>query len=172
MPDSDLPCAMEGCTSPGRYQAKKSPKNINEIILLCLEHIRLHNRNWNYFQDMNEKEIAAYQARQVYSDQPTWRFGAGNLHKNIEIHQKVKEYLGIKPARAAKPNIDKSLSIDERNALKELGLIYPVQKRDVKKAYRNLVKIYHPDHNTNDATKFMAIKTAYDILMNSQMIAE
>jgi hypothetical protein len=166
------PCEVEGCINPGRYQSKKSPKNLNENINLCLEHIRLHNRNWNYFQDMTEAEIVNFQAKQVYFDQPTWRFGAQDPRKDFHINQKVKEYLGIKTTRPYKNNFQNKLTAQEKEALKHLGLAYPVQKKDNKKAYRDLVKLHHPDKNPSDVTKFMVIKSAYDALMASSNIAE
>jgi len=41
-------------------------------------------------------------------------------------------------------------------------------RNEIKKAYKKLILIYHPDknHNVNSSNKFMEIKMAYDILMD------
>jgi DnaJ-related protein SCJ1 len=52
-----------------------------------------------------------------------------------------------------------------------LGLSKSATDRDIKKAYRNLSKKYHPDKNPNDESahaKFVAIAEAYDALSNEE----
>ena len=48
-----------------------------------------------------------------------------------------------------------------------LGVGKSATPEEIKKAYRNLARKYHPDHNPNDSgaeEKFKEVKTAYDIL--------
>lgn len=51
-----------------------------------------------------------------------------------------------------------------------LGLPSTASKDEVKKAYRKLVLIWHPDKNSSPgaATKFMQITEAYDVLMGER----
>lgn len=49
-----------------------------------------------------------------------------------------------------------------------LGLKYNASKEDVKKAYRKLAHIYHPDKSTGDPKEFMEISEAYRIIMKEE----
>lgn len=51
-----------------------------------------------------------------------------------------------------------------------LGLLRDALDRDIKKAYRNLLKKYHPDKNKDeqDAHRFVEINEAYDVLSNEE----
>jgi len=46
-----------------------------------------------------------------------------------------------------------------------LGIPQTAKKEDIKRAYRRLSMIYHPDKPTGNADKFLKIKTAYEALM-------
>lgn len=46
-----------------------------------------------------------------------------------------------------------------------LGLSSQATEQEIKKKYRKLVFLYHPDKNNGDNSKFIAITEAYDILM-------
>ncbi|KAF2195531.1 DnaJ protein-like protein [Zopfia rhizophila CBS 207.26] len=54
---------------------------------------------------------------------------------------------------------------------KLLGISKDASEREIKKAYRNLSKKYHPDKNPGDDTahdKFVAVAEAYDILIDEE----
>ena len=55
-----------------------------------------------------------------------------------------------------------------------LGLSENASEEDVRKAYRNLVKRYHPDVNSsNDANaRFILIQQAYEVLVNREKRAK
>lgn len=57
-----------------------------------------------------------------------------------------------------------------RNHYETLGVAPSAREDDIKKAYRNLAKKYHPDKNKNDPKaqeKFIAISNAYDVLSDA-----
>lgn len=51
---------------------------------------------------------------------------------------------------------------------KLLGLTSGASLQEIKKQYRKLVFIYHPDKNNGDESKFLIIKDAYDILTHKK----
>jgi molecular chaperone DnaJ len=58
-----------------------------------------------------------------------------------------------------------------KNFYKILGIDKKTSNADIKKAYRKLAKIYHPDKNPDDAkaeAKFKEISEAYEILSDSE----
>ena len=55
-----------------------------------------------------------------------------------------------------------------QNYYQILGLKFPATIKDVKKAFRKLALKYHPDKNKNDATEFIKISEAYNVLNNQE----
>ena len=41
----------------GSYKAPLEKDNSKKFRLLCLKHIKIFNKNWNYFENMNDQEI-------------------------------------------------------------------------------------------------------------------
>ena len=41
----------------GIYKAPIEKDNSKKYRLLCLKHIKIFNKNWNYFENMNDQEI-------------------------------------------------------------------------------------------------------------------
>ena len=64
--------------------------------------------------------------------------------------------------------IDEKLTKDEHKSIKILGLSLPIYVKEIKKKYKKLVKIFHPDVNDNSKEaerKFKEINEAYKILL-------
>ena len=64
--------------------------------------------------------------------------------------------------------LDEKMTIDEIKALKELELEIPISLEKVKKNYKKLVKIFHPDVNGNNKKaeeKFKQINESYKLLL-------
>ena len=53
-----------------------------------------------------------------------------------------------------------------------LGVSIDCTLEDIKNAYRQLCKIYHPDRNPDDNNKFIEIKKAYDTLSDEELKKE
>ena len=68
--------------------------------------------------------------------------------------------------------LDESLTIEEAKALKELDLKMPISLEKIKKNYKKLVKIFHPDVNGNNKDaeeKFKQINESYKLLLKKFM---
>ena len=50
-------CDWENCKQIGSYKAPLEKDNSKKYRLLCLEHIKVFNKKWNYFSDMTDQEI-------------------------------------------------------------------------------------------------------------------
>lgn len=60
---------------------------------------------------------------------------------------------------------------NRKDCLELLGLNPSASKEDIKKAYRKLAKLYHPDlneNNKNAKNQFINIQEAYEFLMNKE----
>ena len=50
-------CDWKDCKEVGSYKAPVEKDNSKKYRLLCLEHIKIFNKNWNYFENMNSQEV-------------------------------------------------------------------------------------------------------------------
>ena len=46
-------CDWNNCSKIGEYKAPIEKDNSKDYRLLCLEHVKEFNKNWNYFSGMN-----------------------------------------------------------------------------------------------------------------------
>lgn len=79
----------------------------------------------------------------------------------MEIRKEINYYnmLGLHP------DIDKTH--DDYESIR-VSYLKNINDKDIKKAYRNLSKIHHPDKNSGDETKFKEIVEAYKVLSNEE----
>ena len=56
--ESTRDCERLGCKESGEYIAKSKKGKVNYY---CIEHITLHNKNYNFYSDMSEDEIIDFQ---------------------------------------------------------------------------------------------------------------
>ncbi len=151
-------CAKPGCSQLGEFRAPRGPlAGPNNYDWLCLEHVRLHNESWNYFNGLSPE--AATRVNDPYGvwDRPTWpRHGhAGGPAADpelIDLAHLFADYPGLRRF-AEKPAAAKArqpLSAAERAALRELELDESATAQDIKWRYKALLKRYHPDTNGGD----------------------
>ena len=50
-------CDWENCDQAGGYRAPVERDNSKKYRLLCLEHIKIFNKKWNYFSNMTDQDI-------------------------------------------------------------------------------------------------------------------
>ena len=51
-------CDWAGCVSMGGCKAPKSPDRLREYYNFCTIHAREYNKNWNFFSNMSDEDIA------------------------------------------------------------------------------------------------------------------
>jgi|CXWL01.1.fsa_nt_gi curved DNA-binding protein CbpA len=162
-PEKAQPCYVDGCKEAGIYKAPKSREQLNEYRWFCLEHIKEHNKQWDYFSGMKSEEIEAFIHDSVTGHRPTWSRESRLREHYFTLQDKLYEFLsGSKPV-APKPRIPAKT----RNALAVMELDHPYTLKQLKTRYRTLVKKHHPDANKGDKEseeKFKKITSAYKYL--------
>jgi len=141
-------CDRVGCELPGDRPAPKSP-NSPERWYFCEGHAAEYNKNWNYFEGLNEEQKAAREAEEM----------AGASAYRSSAHY---EWGG--------PG-DGTRSRDEMRALDVLGLDSDADYKAVRTAYRQLAKEHHPDLKQGDKEAeqcFRQIQAAYDVLKRAE----
>ncbi len=156
-------CEMPGCDKPGTHQAPKSRENTREKRWLCVPHVREVNESWNFFAGMSDAEVAQFQRDAHTGHRPTWK-----LKDRQSTTWKVRAEKGTfsgrtndtyaifedGEARTARSDVAgrpvKILGKLQVESLTILGLTAEASLNDVKRAYKDMVKRYHPDVNGGD----------------------
>jgi len=88
-------CEWDKCSKTGMYKAPVEKDNSRKFRLFCLEHIKIFNKSWNYFSDMNENEIEYFIKSDLTWHKPTKSFGSSENFFNILWGNALEDKLNI-----------------------------------------------------------------------------
>ena len=75
-------CDWNNCNEIGEYKAPVEKDNSKKYRLLCLEHVKEFNKNWNYFSGMNDDQVIDFLKSDMVWHKPTQSFSSSdNLFK-------------------------------------------------------------------------------------------
>ena len=170
-------CDSPKCNEKGEYKAPKSRVMLNEYFYFCLDHIKEYNKSWDFYKGMSVEQIENSMRNDTFWDRPSWPLK--NSFKNIfdEFNEYVEDFVKndddkINDTYFKNKLLDESLTIEEAKALKELDLKMPISLEKIKKNYKKLVKIFHPDVNGNNKDaeeRFKQINESYKLLLKKFM---
>jgi hypothetical protein len=168
-PHRDVPdCAWEGCDQPGIYRAPKGHRFEGEFHHFCLEHVRHYNTAFNFFAGMTDADREKHLYESVQTDgRPSWGLGSKPGTYNgprmpkkdpgtnggrrfadpLHIWARYRRH-NAGPTRAAPREV--KLGEPDRRAFEILGFTTSARPDEIKRAYKALVKIHHPDANGGD----------------------
>ena len=78
-------CDWENCNETGVYKAPVEKDNSKKYRLLCLNHIKIFNKNWNYFENMNNDEIEYFLKSDLTWHKSTKSFGSSENFFNQQF---------------------------------------------------------------------------------------
>src|SRR3569623_731588 len=161
-------CAWEGCDQPGIYKAPKGHRFEGEYHHFCLEHVRHYNTAFNFFADMSEKERERHLYQTAETDgRPSWGLGSKPGAYNgprmpkrdpgaqgKRFSDPLHIWARYRRANARGPQAEREIKLGEhdRRAFETLGFKTSAKSDEIKRAYKALVKIHHPDANGGDKT--------------------
>ncbi len=158
-------CDWNNCKNIGEYKAPIERDNSKKYRLLCLKHIKEFNKNWNYFEKMNDAEILEFIKSDMTWHKPTQNFSAQDNFFKILWNNALKEDLN-------KNGIDKNyakiaqlnFSNKDLKAFDILGLDVTINWENIRSKFKKLVKKFHPDMNSGNRKfeeKLKVITLAY-----------
>ncbi|WP_380058380.1 DnaJ domain-containing protein [Falsihalocynthiibacter sp. SS001] len=173
-------CEHAGCEEGGKYRAPRSPDHLDEYYWFCKEHVREFNLKWNYFDNATEEEID----EQVDSDR-VWNRKTKPLGKK-SAEQRAWERLGVDDPHQvlgenATRNPGKSITgtrrlpPTERKAIEILEAKDHWTKAEIRKTYKKLIKILHPDMNGGDRSdeeRLQEVVWAWDQIKDSRVFKD
>ena len=181
-------CEWPDCILAGEHRAPKSRDQIREYRWFCLEHVRIYNRSWNYYEGMSDEQVDKLVRSDTTWNRPTWplgdhrrsaseddqnapfgpdKFGPGYENLSDPFGFFTEETAYRKSAERASKT---TLSAAERKALSLLDLDISVTVTELKARYKLLVKQYHPDVTGGDKKseeRFKQINEAYETIMTN-----
>ncbi|MGF1639576.1 MAG: J domain-containing protein [Rhodospirillales bacterium] len=160
-------CEWSGCTDDGLYPAPWSREHLRRYRWFCLEHVRLYNSAWNYYQGMDDRQVEADLRRDTVWQRPSWPLGS-RVGTGRFAGARISDGFGVFGDDA--PAASRPPATAEQRAMVVLDLTAPLTVAAVKARYKKLVKIHHPDANGGDKAaeeRFKTISDAYRTLMSS-----
>ena len=140
-------CDWENCKKIGSYKAPMERDNSRNFRYLCLEHIKIFNKNWNYFSNMTDEEIEFFIKSDLTWHKPTKSFASSDNFFKILWNNALDDKINVFNNGGFKEFKRSKLSSKDRDALDVLGLKYGVKWEEIQKKFKGLVKKYHPDKN-------------------------
>ncbi len=168
-------CEHPGCEEAGKYRAPKSPDHLDDFFWFCKDHVREYNLKWNFFNGSTEEEFEA----QIDKDR-VWERETKPFRKTTEEqawsrlgiedpHQVLGENATRNPGKSVTGK--RKLPPTERKALDILEAKDYSSKADIRKAYKALIKVLHPDMNGGDRSQeemLQEVVWAWDQLKDSR----
>ena len=151
-------CEHPGCQESAQYRAPKSPDELDEYKWFCKDHVREYNLKWNFFNGATEEEIEEQAQKDRVWERETKPFkqigrGAG-LVRGSGSTTRTRCWARTPPAtRARRSPASRKLPPTERKAIEILEATDTWTKTEMRKAYKALIKVLHPDMNGGDRSQ-------------------
>ncbi|MDB6176525.1 J domain-containing protein [Paracoccus sp. Z330] len=171
-------CDKAGCNEPAQYRAPKNPRNLDDYFWFCKEHVREYNANWNYFQGQSEEEFQDFLDNATVWERPTKPFSKGAKEQAWARHG-VNDPLEILGANGtsveSRAKVSRKLPPAERKAIEILEAKDNWTRAEIRKQYKALVKVLHPDMNGGDRSdeeRLSEVVWAWDQVKDSRFIRD
>ncbi|MET3901151.1 hypothetical protein ABIB57_005121 [Devosia sp. UYZn731] len=184
-----ITCDWDGCNKPATNKAPKGSRSAGEYFNYCLEHVRQYNATFNFFAGMDKEALDEAlhtppqpEARTSFgTGQPGARASKTAKTAGVGSADKYGDPFGVfakyRHRQAQKPAEERSRPLHEqdRRALETMGIMGQAKSEEIKKAYKTLVKLHHPDANGGDKSsedRLRAVIAAYAHLKKAGFVAK
>ena len=160
-------CDWENCDQIGKFKAPVERDNSKKYRLLCLEHIKIFNKKWNYFENMTSDEIEFFLKSDITWHKSTKSFSSSENFFRILWQNALEDKLNIFKTENYFQYKKSKLNQNDKDALEIMGLNLSAKWEEIQKKFKSLVKKYHPDKNhgnTKYEDKLKKITLAYSQL--------
>jgi len=167
-------CDWNNCSEEGTYRAPIEKDNSKRFRMLCLSHVREFNKNWNYFDGMNDGQICEFIKSDITWHKPTQSFGSSDNFFNILWNNTLRGEMNKSKIKNQFNHMNQfKLNHNDVKAFSILGLSVGIRWEKVQEKFKKLVKKYHPDMNAGNKKyedRLKVITLAYTQLKNTYRI--
>jgi len=144
-------CEWGNCNNNGEFKAPVERDNSKHYKWLCEEHIKLFNKNWNYFEGMSQSEIEDFLKSDLTWHRPTQKFSSSDNFFSILWNNALSDKFNIFQDEKIINNLKtRKLGDKDKDAFIIMGLDFNSDWPAVQKKFKTLVKKFHPDRNAGN----------------------
>ncbi|WP_133488053.1 DnaJ domain-containing protein [Aliiroseovarius marinus] len=168
-------CEHPGCNEAGQYRAPRSPDHLDEFKWFCKEHVREYNLKWNFFDGATEEEMNEQADKDRVWERETKPFGTKDEQRAWarlgvdDPHQVLGANATQNPGKSITGT--RKLPPTERRAIDILEAKDHWTKAEIRKSYKKLIKVLHPDMNGGDRSQeeqLQEVRWAWDQIKESR----
>ncbi len=164
-------CDWNNCLEEGSYKAPIEKDNSKKYRILCLNHVREFNKNWNYFEGMNDDQIYEFLKSDMTWHKPTQSFTSSDNFFKILWNNALKDELNKYKINGQLDHMNQfKFNNNDIKAFSILGVSVGIKWERVQEKFKKLVKKFHPDMNSGNnkyEDKLKVITLAYTQLKNT-----
>ena len=164
-------CDWNNCLEEGSYKAPVEKDNSKKYRMLCLNHVKEFNKNWNYFEGMNDDQIYAFLRSDMTWHKPTQSFNSSDNFFKILWNNALKDELNKHKGNGQFDHMGQfKFNSNDIKAFTILGVSIGIKWERVQEKFKKLVKKFHPDMNAGNKKyedKLKVITLAYTQLKNT-----
>ena len=164
-------CDWNKCSNEGLYKAPKEKDNSKNFRLLCLEHVKEFNKNWNYFSGMDDEQVMEFLKSDMVWHKPTQSFSSSDNFFKVLWNNALRDEIDKISFNNRFNTMNRfKFNNNDIKAFGILGIPVGLQWIKIQKKFKKLVKKFHPDMNSGNKKfedKLKIITLAYTQLKNT-----
>jgi hypothetical protein len=164
-------CDWNNCLEIAEYKAPIEKDNSKKYRLLCLNHVKQFNKNWNYFSGMNDDQIFTFLKSDMVWHKPTQSFSSSDNFFKVLWNNALKDELDRSKLKSQFDHMNQfSFDSNDIKAFSILGVSIGLKWEKIQNKFKTLVKKFHPDINLGNKKyeeKLKLITLAYTQLKNT-----
>ena len=164
-------CDWNNCKEIGEYRAPVEKDNSKKYRLLCLDHVKEFNKNWNYFSGMNDDQVMDFLKSDMTWHKPTQSFSSSDNFFKVLWNNTLRDELDKDRLKSEYNHMSKfKFNHNDIKAFGILGVSVGLKWQKIQEKFKLLVKKFHPDINDGNKKyeeKLKLITLAYTQLKNT-----
>jgi len=164
-------CDWNNCLEEGFYKAPVEKDNSKKYRILCLNHVKEFNKNWNYFEGMDDNQIYEFIKSDMTWHKPTQSFSSSDNFFKILWNNTMKDELNKSNFKDHFNHMNQfKFNHNDIKAFGILNISVGIKWKKVQEKFKKLVKKFHPDINAGNKKyedKLKVITLAYTQLKNT-----
>ena len=164
-------CDWNNCKKIGDYKSPIEKDNSKKHRLLCLEQVKEFNKNWNYFSDMDDRQIYEFLKSDMIWHKPTQSFSSPDNFFKVLWNNALKDEFDKTKIKSQFNHMNQfQFNNNDIKAFSILGITVGLKWEKIQNKFKTLVKKFHPDMNSGNKKyeeKLKLITLAYTQLKNT-----